>query len=420
MANPQVENGFSKIANEFFDALIRNRIPGEQRQCFDLIIRQTWGWNKISDNISLSVFQQKTLISRKSINDALKALKEKNMIEINKEGYTNNYKINKNFDSWILPKKKSGVKNVTSGENPTSGENVTTYRGENPTSSRGKNPTIQVGGKTPPTKDNGVKDKIKENLKNTLVETEVSMKKTENHFELEGGLDVNITEDVQGAQRQTQNPPGQLQAGISQSGGAPRISGENNGEAEKRKSNGIKGQEISCTRGNKPGNRAGKREGIVGGETQGNSGDERRKEELTEIPVRAGTSDKSSKAGSGGCNSSSNNSKPKHPTLQVIDIYKKLFEERFGELPDVKYGKDTAIAKRLLNTYTIDDLRRLLTKFFESRDKFITRTGYTMGVFSSVAQKLSLEGKTKQEVDYGSKLTNHNVAAMNDWLGDKQ
>lgn len=46
MANPQCENGFTKIANELMEALAKIRIPGEARQVLDVIFRQTYGWNK--------------------------------------------------------------------------------------------------------------------------------------------------------------------------------------------------------------------------------------------------------------------------------------------------------------------------------------------------------------------------------------
>ena len=46
MANPQKENGYTSIANDIVEALAGIRIPGEARQCLDVILRKTYGWNK--------------------------------------------------------------------------------------------------------------------------------------------------------------------------------------------------------------------------------------------------------------------------------------------------------------------------------------------------------------------------------------
>ena len=52
MAMPQVENGYTRIANELLEALAKIRIPGEARQVFDVIMRKTYGFRK-SDPIAL-------------------------------------------------------------------------------------------------------------------------------------------------------------------------------------------------------------------------------------------------------------------------------------------------------------------------------------------------------------------------------
>jgi len=107
MASPQVENGYTKIANELFDALAASRIPGEQRQCLDVIIRKTYGFNKKWDYIALSQFYDATGINKPHIIRALKCLILKNLIiakKGNKKG--SSYCINKNYHSWnLLPKK---------------------------------------------------------------------------------------------------------------------------------------------------------------------------------------------------------------------------------------------------------------------------------------------------------------------------
>lgn len=114
MANPQIENGYTKIANEILDALCGIRISGEARQCLDVIIRKTYGFNKKEDTIALSQFSLLTKMSKTSICRALLKLAKMNLIidkNVNENGKT--YLFNKDFSTWKPLTKKSIVdKNV--------------------------------------------------------------------------------------------------------------------------------------------------------------------------------------------------------------------------------------------------------------------------------------------------------------------
>ena len=117
MASPQIENGHVKIANELWDALTAYRLPGEQRQCLDVIIRKTYGFNKKSDAISLSQFVEMTGIVKPHVVRAINALLLKNVITVTKKGNApaNVYEIVKDFDRWeALPKKVTLPKKVIS------------------------------------------------------------------------------------------------------------------------------------------------------------------------------------------------------------------------------------------------------------------------------------------------------------------
>jgi len=59
MANPQIENGYTRIANETMDALAKIRIPGQARQVLDFILRKTYGWNKKTDMISFITIRKR-------------------------------------------------------------------------------------------------------------------------------------------------------------------------------------------------------------------------------------------------------------------------------------------------------------------------------------------------------------------------
>ena len=122
MANPQIEEGYVRIATEIQDAFCRTRIPGEERQVLDVIIRKTYGWNKCEDAISLSQFAEMTGIVKTHIPRAIKGLIAKNMITVTKKGYgitkngysnTQVFKFNKNHEEWLpLPKKVTLPKKV--------------------------------------------------------------------------------------------------------------------------------------------------------------------------------------------------------------------------------------------------------------------------------------------------------------------
>jgi len=132
MANPQVEEGYVRIATEIQDAFCRTRIPGEERQVLDFIIRKTYGWNKCEDTISLSQFAEMTGLIKQHVARSLKSLLSKKIITVTKNGDNKPqaFKLNKNYEEWrVSPKKVTSpylVKGVT--EN---GDRCVTNNGDN-------------------------------------------------------------------------------------------------------------------------------------------------------------------------------------------------------------------------------------------------------------------------------------------------
>ena len=115
MASPQIEDGRTEIANEIMDALCRFRIPGEERQVFDVIMRKTYGWHKSEDAISLSQFVEMTGMNKPHIIQAIKGLLLKKVISVTDIGNApaKVYRINKDYDQWkALPKKVTLPKKV--------------------------------------------------------------------------------------------------------------------------------------------------------------------------------------------------------------------------------------------------------------------------------------------------------------------
>jgi phage replication O-like protein O len=106
MASPQVENGYTRIANELMEALARIRIPGEARQIVDTIFRKTYGFNKKEDMISLSQFCLTTGMKKSACSRAIKTVSTMNIIIKKDNGGIHFYSINKDFETWKPLSKK--------------------------------------------------------------------------------------------------------------------------------------------------------------------------------------------------------------------------------------------------------------------------------------------------------------------------
>lgn len=123
MANPQRENGYTAIANEILEALVKTRINGETRQVIDFVIRKTYGYNKTQDQIALSQFALATGMKKPEVCRALNKATGMNILKLvgkKANAIGNTYKLNKDFDSWKpLAKKPQGLakKQISVGKN---------------------------------------------------------------------------------------------------------------------------------------------------------------------------------------------------------------------------------------------------------------------------------------------------------------
>ena len=108
MANPQVENGHTKIANEILDAFCLTFPGGSRAQVLLAIIRRTYGWQKKQDHISTSQLVSMTGLCRRSVIYALQNLEAQRFITVQRQrGRGNINEINtvglqKNYDLWVV------------------------------------------------------------------------------------------------------------------------------------------------------------------------------------------------------------------------------------------------------------------------------------------------------------------------------
>lgn len=106
MASPQLENGFIKIANELFMAIIKSDFNASEIRILLFILSQTFGYNKKSRRLSASYIATGTAIPIGTVRRSLQSLIDKNVINMDCE-YNNSAKIlsiNKDYSQWRLLK----------------------------------------------------------------------------------------------------------------------------------------------------------------------------------------------------------------------------------------------------------------------------------------------------------------------------
>ena len=113
---PQLENGYTRIANELIEQFARIRISGEAMQILWVIIRKTYGYKKKSDRIAILQFSQATGIKRSNVCRAINKLTEMGVISVIKKenDLASEYSIVKASDKWKpLSKKRTLSKKIT-------------------------------------------------------------------------------------------------------------------------------------------------------------------------------------------------------------------------------------------------------------------------------------------------------------------
>lgn len=116
MANVQLENGYTRIANEILGALARTKLNGTQHRILDVIIRNTYGYNKKIASLSDSYISKATGIHQKQVNREVNNLVGMGIVIVEYKGDYNNPRkigLNKNFDNWTCSKTVTCSENVT-------------------------------------------------------------------------------------------------------------------------------------------------------------------------------------------------------------------------------------------------------------------------------------------------------------------
>jgi len=123
MASPQKENGYTPIANEILDALSRTKLTGQEFRVLMHIFRKTYGYSRKEYTASLSEIGQAIGMNRIVVKKMVDKLLPRKVIAVTAEGNSAlTYRINKNYEEWVLPPK------VTPTVTPR-GNNIATPRG---------------------------------------------------------------------------------------------------------------------------------------------------------------------------------------------------------------------------------------------------------------------------------------------------
>ena len=120
MASPQKENGHTRIANELLEVLAKTKLNGTQRRILDIVIRYTYGFQRISHEISLTFISEATGMGKLQIKRELDTLIQNNIVKIYEPStYTKPKKIgfNKDYDSWLINTQYSKKTTVTEIDN---------------------------------------------------------------------------------------------------------------------------------------------------------------------------------------------------------------------------------------------------------------------------------------------------------------
>lgn len=96
MANPQIENGYIKIANEISEHLMNINLTAYQYRVLWAIWRKTYGWNKKYDWLSYTQLKEMTGLRKQHIWRTVKELVDKNIVT--RQGYKLSF--NKDYHKW--------------------------------------------------------------------------------------------------------------------------------------------------------------------------------------------------------------------------------------------------------------------------------------------------------------------------------
>ncbi|WP_186200637.1 replication protein [Burkholderia gladioli] len=157
----QLEDGYMRVANELQRAITWARLTAYQRCILDVVMWQTYGFNKLTDDIASSQFASETGMDAADVRRTLNKLVEMNIIIRGDGRYAKAYSVNKRHATWNIEEARKLI-------------NKPGYSRVIPPADQGDSPCLEgviphAGqGESPPTKDNSKKQDQKTTPKETL------------------------------------------------------------------------------------------------------------------------------------------------------------------------------------------------------------------------------------------------------------
>jgi phage replication O-like protein O len=81
MASPQLENGYTRVANELLEATAKFPFNGSQLRLILFLWRKTYGFQKPTDHISITQWVKGTNLNERTVIRELKNLEKMNVIK---------------------------------------------------------------------------------------------------------------------------------------------------------------------------------------------------------------------------------------------------------------------------------------------------------------------------------------------------
>ncbi|MBP1925851.1 phage replication O-like protein O [Sedimentibacter acidaminivorans] len=132
MNDVQLENGFTRIANEILDNIAKLKLSSTQHSIIYVIWRYTYGFNRKEHIISLSFLAKAIDTDKRNIQRELKRLENRQIIRQTLNGQQRIIAFNKNYNQWDKFNGEITNGELTNGEitNSTDGEITNSTDGE--------------------------------------------------------------------------------------------------------------------------------------------------------------------------------------------------------------------------------------------------------------------------------------------------
>ena len=105
MANPQIENGYTKIANELLEAICNRLTNSTWIRLLVLTARLTYGWNRKECESYYNSYATKLNLTRDTVRYTLQDLHDRHIVKyVNLTTEKFLISINKDYEKWKIEK----------------------------------------------------------------------------------------------------------------------------------------------------------------------------------------------------------------------------------------------------------------------------------------------------------------------------